>query len=179
MRKLQWDAKTRDIIFRSLLAFAMLFGIVLLQTSFFPALDLFGAVPDITMVFVVGIAFFDGLYIGALTGIGAGMLVYFLGAFGPATPIFFYAMCGVLAGYASGHLLGRNYPSWCIYAFVACFLKLFWSVISCLIGSASPSIGAALINSILPEALGTVIMFLILYVPLQYASCLLRRKSDT
>lgn len=178
MKKLHLNARSRDVVFRSLVAFAMLFGIVILQTSFLPGLDLFGAIPDLALVFVVGIAFFDGFRIGILNGIGAGLLIYFLGGMGAALPILFYSFCGGGFGLASERILGRNFPSWCIYAISAIFLKAVWSLLVCFWLSAAPRLGAALTESILPEAIGTFLLFLFLWYPIKRVSKLLKRKSE-
>ncbi len=175
MKKIQLDAEKRDIVFRSLVALAMLFGTVLLQTSFLPWVDLFGAIPDLVLIFVVGVGFFSGMKVGVPFGIGAGLLCYFLGGGGGAVMILLYALGG---GLASMYFLGKNYPAWCIYMVAACLFKMIWSLLMCLLFSAVPRPLAALWHSILPELLGTFLLSLALYRPIGAASRLLRRKSE-
>ncbi len=174
MRKIAWNAEQRDIIFRSLVALAMLFVTVLLQTSFLPYVDLFGAIPDLLLIFVVGISFFNGERVGVPFSIGAGLVGYFLGG-GAALGILFYFLCGVLA---SRGFLGRNYRSWCIYMVAACLLKLLWSFLYCLLASALPRPFAALWHSALPEFLGTFLLSLALYFPVKLAARAIKRKSE-
>jgi hypothetical protein len=174
MRKIRWNAEKRDIVFRSLIGFAMLFGIVLLQTSFLPPLDIFGAVPDLLLIFTVGIGFFNGIRVAAPVSIAAGLLCYYLGG-GAPLGILFYAAMGILAslGY-----LGRNYPSFCVYMAVAGGFKIFWSLFAALVYSSAPHLLRVLWHSALPEFFGTVLISLFLYVPLRAAARLLRRKSE-
>ncbi len=175
MRKIQLNAEKRDILYRSLIAFAMLFGTALLQTSFLPWLDLFGAIPDIVLIFVVGVGFFDGMKIGSPFGIGAGLLCYFLGGGGAAVFILFYSLCGLVS---SMGFLGRNYPSWCLYMAASCLFKAVWSLLMCLLFSSVARPLAALWHSILPELLGTALLSLVMYRPVKAAARLLKRKSE-
>ena len=175
MKKIQLNAEKRDIIFRSFIAFAMLFGVVLLQTSFFTGVDLFGAIPDLVLIFVVGIGFFDGIKTGVPFGIAAGLLCYFLGGSGTAVLILLYSVCGLVS---SVRFLGINYPSWCIYMAVACMGKVFWSLLMCLVFSPVPRLWAALWHSILPEFLGTFLLSFVLYFPIKAAARCLKRKSE-
>lgn len=174
MRKLTWNAETRDIFFRALVAFVMLFVTALLQTSFLPYVDLFGAIPDLLLVFVVGVSFFNGEKVGVPFGIGAGLIGYLLGG-GAALILLFYFLCSVMA---SRGFLGKNYPSWCMYMAAACLFKLLWAFLHCLLASAQPRPFAALWHSILPEFLGTFLLSLALYFPVKWAARAIKRKSE-
>lgn len=175
MKKIQLDAGKRDILFRSLIALAMLFVTVLLQTSFLPQVDLFGAIPDLVLIFVAGVGFWNGMRVGIPFGIGAGLICYFLGGSGAAMMILLYAFFGYLS---SAYFLGRNYPSWCIYVAAACGIKMLWSFLMCIFLSAVPHPFAALWHSLLPELLGTFLLALALYYPVKLAARLLMRKSE-
>ncbi|MBE6661844.1 MAG: hypothetical protein E7606_01030 [Ruminococcaceae bacterium] len=174
MRRISWNAETRDIVFRSLVALAILFVIALLQTSFLPYVDLFGAIPDLLLIFVVGVSFFNGERVGLPFSMGAGLVGYFLGG-GAALSILFYFLCGVLA---SRGFWGRNYLSWCMYMGAACLLKLLWSFLYCLLASALPRPFAALWQSILPELLGTLLLSAVLYYPVKFAARAIKKKSE-
>lgn len=175
MRKIQLNAGKRDILFRSLVALAMLFVTALLQTSFLPQVDLFGAIPDLMLILTVGVGFFGGMKVGLPFGIGAGLVCYFLGGSGAAVMILLYALLGYLS---SMYFLGRNYPSWCLYMAAACLIKMLWSFFMCILFSAVPRPFAALWHSILPELLGTLLLSLVLYYPVRAAARLLIRKSE-
>ncbi|MBO5305540.1 MAG: hypothetical protein J6B12_02135 [Clostridia bacterium] len=175
MKKLQLNAEKRDILFRSLLALAVLFVTVLLQTSFLPQVDLFGAIPDLVLILVVGIGFFNGAKVGIPFGIGAGVVCYLLGGSGAAMIILLYALLGFLS---SRLVSGRNYISWCIYMAAACVIKMIWSLLMCLVLSAVPRPMAALWHSLLPELVGTLVLSLALYYPVKAAAKLVKRKSE-
>ena len=174
MRKIRWDAEKRDIVFRSLIGLAMLFGTALLQTSFLPQVDIFGAVPDLLLIFTVAIGVFDGLRVAAPVGVAAGVLCYYLGG-GEPLGILFYTAVGMLA---SMRQLGKNYPSYCIYMAAAGVLKVIWTLFTTLLHSPVWRPLRVLWYSALPEFLGTVLISLVLYVPLCAAARLLKRKSE-
>ena len=174
MRKIRWDAEKRDIVFRSLIGLAMLFGTVLLQTSFLSQIDIFGAVPDLLLIFTVGIGLFNGLRVAAPVGVASGVLCYYLGG-GEPLCILFYAVVAILA---SRQYPTRNYLPYCIYVTVAVVLKIFWTLFSTLVYSSVWRPFRVLWHSALPELLGTVAIALLLYVPLKMAARVLRRKSE-
>ncbi len=174
MRKIRWNAEKRDIVFRSLIGLAMLFGTVLLQTSFLPQVDIFDAVPDLLLIFTVAIGVFDGFRVAAPVGVAAGVLCYYLGG-GEPLCILFYAVVGMLAAM---QYPTRNYPSYCIYMTAAGVLKIFWTLFMTLLHSPAWRPLRVLWYSALPEFLGTVLISLVLYVPLCAAARLLKRKSE-
>jgi rod shape-determining protein MreD len=174
MRKIRWDAEKRDIVFRSLIGLAMLFGTVLLQTSFLSQIDIFGAVPDLLLIFVVALGLFDGLRVAAPAGVAAGVLCYYLGG-GEPLGILFYAVVAILA---SRQYPTRNYQPYCIYMTVAGVLKICWTLFATLVYSPVWRPFRVLWRSALPEFLGTVVFALALYVPLRVAARLLKRKSE-
>lgn len=175
MKKIQLNAEQRDILFRTLIALAMLFGTALLQTSFLPWVGLFGTVPDLLLIFVAGVALFNGAKIAIPFGIGAGLVGYFLGGGSRAEIILLYALVGILF---SMYFFGRKYVAWCVHMAAAVILKAVWSFMICLLFSPVPRPFAALWHSILPELLGTLLLSLALYVPVRAASRLLKRKSE-
>ncbi len=175
MKRIQLNAEKRDIVYRALIALAMLFGTALLQTSFFPWVGLFGAIPDLLLVFVAGVGFFDGARVGSPFGIGAGLLGYFLGGGANAEILLLYSLVGILSGL---YFTGRKYLSWCIHMAAAVLVKAIWSLLICLLFSPVPRPFAALWYSILPELLGTLLLSLALYVPVRAAARLLKRKSE-
>jgi cell shape-determining protein MreD len=175
MRRIQLNAEKRDIVFRSLIALAMLFGTALLQTSFLPWVGFFDAIPDILLIFTVGVGFFNGARVGIPFGIGAGLVGYFLGGGRHAEIILLYALAGILF---CMYFTGRKYLSWCIHMMVAVLFKAGWSLLMCLVFSPVPRPLAALWHSVLPELLGTLLLSLVLYVPIRAAARLLKRKSE-
>lgn len=175
MKKLRLNAEKRDILYRALIALAMLFGATLLQTSFLPWIGLFGTIPDLLMIFVVGVSFFNGARVGMPFGIGAGLIGYFLGGGSHVEILLFYSFVGILFGMYFG---GRKYLAWCVHMAVAVLAKVVWSFLICLLLSPVPRPLAALWRSIVPELLGTLLLSLVLYSPVKVAARLLKRKSE-
>lgn len=175
MKRIQLSAGTRDILYRSLIALAMLFGTALLQTSFLPQVDLFGAIPDLLLIFAVGVSFFSGARVGIPFAIGAGLVGFFLGGGAHAEILLFYSFVGILFG---TYFSGRRYFAWCLHMLIAVFIKMGWSLLICLFFSPVPRPLAAFWYSLLPELLGTLLLSLALYVPIRAAARLIKRKSE-
>ncbi len=73
-------------------------GAVVLQTTLLPHLRLFGAVPELGLLAVIGVAFEDGPESGAVFGFAAGLVTdMFL-----STPVGLSALSYALTGYAVG-----------------------------------------------------------------------------
>ena len=175
MKRIQLNAEKRDILYRSLIALALLFGTALLQTSFLPQIGLFGAIPDLLLILVIGVSFFNGSRVGIPFAIGAGLVGYFLGGGSHAEIILFYSLVGILFG---TYFSGRRYFAWCLHMLIAVFIKMGWSFLICLFVSSVPRPFAALWHSLLPELLGTLLLSLVLYVPVRVAARLIKRKSE-
>ena len=175
MKQIRLNAEKRDILYRSLIALAMLFGTALFQTSFLPWVGLFGVIPDLLLIFVAGVSFFNGASVGVPFGIVAGLVGYFLGGGTNVEVVVLYAFVGGLFGLC---FVGRKYLVWCIHMTAAVLLKAVWSFLICLLFSPLPRPFAALWYSILPELWGTFLLSLALYAPVRSAARLLKRKSE-
>lgn len=97
--------------------------LALIQTTFAAAFPLLGMTPDLCLLFVLGVAMFDGAESGGAVGIAAGFLEGALGGIG----ISFFPLLFFIIGYAIGHLavkaLARTFPSYLIFATALCFLR--------------------------------------------------------
>lgn len=167
MKRITLSAKNRALLYRALMLGAAVWVLSLLQTSFFPHFAIFGAVPDLVLVLVLVTARETDEKFGGTVGLLAGILTFMLGDVGVALWILFYAALGLLAGLLAKYILGRNYPSYLVFAAVASLVKLAYGLGLCALLSADVQLGRAFIESLFPEALLTFFAAALLYVPLR------------
>ena len=89
---------------RALALVALLLGAVVLQTAVAAQLGLPAAVPNLTLLVVVGVAITLGADAGALTGFGGGLLLALVPA--ASEPVGVSALVLTVVGYAVGTALG-------------------------------------------------------------------------
>lgn len=167
MKRITLSAKDRALLYRALMLAAAVWVLGLLQTSFLPHFALFGAVPDLILALVLVTARETDEKFGGTVGLLAGSLAFILGDVGAALWILFYAALGFLAGVLSKYVLGKNYPSYLVFASAACLLKMTYSLLLCALLSADAQPLRALLESFLPEAILTFVAAALLYVPLR------------
>lgn len=101
----------------------MLVLLALIQTTLSHAFPLLGMIPDLCLLFVLGVAMLDGAESGGAAGIAAGFLESALGGVGASLlPLLFFAI-GYGAGHVAGKALARTFPSYMIFALALCFLR--------------------------------------------------------
>ena len=166
MKRIVLSSKDRALLYRALMLGAAVWALGLLQTSFLPHFAVFGAVPDLVLALVLVTARETDEKFGGTVGLIAGVLVFMLGDVGAALWIFFYAALGFFAGVLAKYILGKNYPSYLVFAAAACLVKLGYGLALCVILSADVQPGRAFIESLLPEAVLTFVAAALLYKPL-------------
>lgn len=167
---------SKKLIFFVAVSSGALFLISLLQTSFLTALDLFGAVPDLVLIFTCGVAFYLGLVDGAMFGLIGGIL---LDALGSAVTMFspvLYVSAAVLMGALAKKFLDGTFAYWCLYSVAFCTVKALYSSVYILVSGGR--LGAALLASVLPEWLGTFLLAVALAWPTKWLSGLLRGRMN-
>ena len=99
--------------------FLMLYAFVLLESSLFRGLRVFGAVPDISVVYVIFFGLFCGPRVGLEVGLAAGFFkdVMGVGVFGADTLLF--GLVGLVCGALSEKVYRENVLTQVIAAFVA------------------------------------------------------------
>ena len=114
----------RSRIHRRFLVYGLtLTVLVLIQTTLTHTFPLLSMIPDLCLLFVLGIAMFDGAESGGAVGIAAGFLESALGGIGISfLPLLFFVI-GYGTGRLAGKALARTFPSYMIYALVLCFLR--------------------------------------------------------
>ncbi len=167
MRLIRLDAAARGFLYRALWLALALWILLLVQTSFLPHIPFFGAVPDLVLVLLVVTARETDERFGGVVGLVGGILTFMMGDVGVAFCILFYTAIGFATGLLARRLLGKNYPSYLIFAASAALCKFLFGLFMCLVFSANAKLGEAILHSLLPEFAITVIAAAILYKPLR------------
>ena len=97
----------------------------ILQTSLNSFLDIFGVIPNISLILVVIFSVMTNGVIGGILGLFTGMLydIMFYEVFGIFTLIYF--IIGVLSGYFSEEINKENYSMYCTIVFIATIVMNF------------------------------------------------------
>ena len=160
-------AQTRTIAIR----YTVLVGILLLilsvlQVSLFSRFRLLGAVPDLMICAVLCIAYFNGKFVGAITGIAAGFLIEAIGSGGVMILAVCYLFCGYLVGHYARTAIPRRYSVYLIYLAVILLYRAAITVFYACISYADINLPLILLQSVLPELLVTAIAGCIMYFPM-------------
>lgn len=163
------------ILLFSLLVF--LSGI--LQSSFFPALSMIKASPDLVLIAVIGLSVYDGERSGAVAGIGGGLLVEALGGGAPILFLpLFYMICGYAFGIVSRVFLNRNFISWLLYMFIGITLRCSLSLVHSMFTEIDINIYLIFTEILIPEYFITLICSLPMYFIVRAVSRPFHKKIE-
>lgn len=150
-----------------------------LQSSFFPALSMIPASPDLVLISVIGLAVYDGERSGAIAGIGGGILVEALG--GGAHILFlplFYMLCGYIFGIVSRVFLNRNFISWLLYILIGTALRSALSLLHLMITEVDINLYLIFTEIIIPEYFITLVCSVLMFLPVRAASRPFHKKIE-
>ena len=140
--------------------------LAVLQTTLFARARIFGAIPDLMLCAVICIAYFLGRYAGAVTGIGAGVLIEALGSVGVSILPVVYLLCGYLAGHYARAVTPKRYGAYLVYLAVALPVRAATTLTYACLSYHSIDLPKILLQTVLPELVATAICGCVLYVPL-------------
>ncbi len=177
-RILGYRARTRSKI----LVYSVTIGLLLVvlsavQTSFFGRFRLFGAVPDLMLCTVLCVSYFCGRYAGGITGIAAGCLIEAVGSFGISVLPIVYLFYGYTAGHYARAVFPKRWTIYLLYLAAGLFLRAATTVIYTCMTYQAVNLIDILLQSVLPEMVGTALAGMILYFPLGNLCRLLERKN--
>ena len=133
-----------------------------LQVSLFGKMRPFGAVPDVMLCLVLGIAFFKGEYAGAITGISAGFVIEAIGSRGISLLPVIYMIYGYVVGHYARHT--RRYVSYLFYLMIGLLLRAATTVAYTCLNYRIIHLPDIFLYSVLPELLGSAVVGCVMYV---------------
>lgn len=156
----------------------LIFTCGVIQTSFFPALSIFRASPDLLLSAVIGLAVWQGEKSGAVSGIGAGIMAMSLGGAGTALLPVFYMLSGYLTGIIAKINFKNNLLSWFIYMTAAAFSRSLFSFLYSLFALRDSNMLVTFANIVIPEFFMTVAFSVINYYLAKLCSVIPGSKSE-
>lgn len=168
----------KRLIYFLAIAAAALFAAGLLQTSFFPQLGLFGAVPDLVLILVCGAAFYLGPVDGAMLGLVGGIIIEGLAGFGLALSPLLYLLIGVLFGALSIKMFRGKFWHYAVYSVMFCAAKAAYSMARVVLSQVGNRPWAALLHAVLPEFIATLLLALLLAAPARGFAGILRGRMN-
>ncbi|MBE6589493.1 MAG: hypothetical protein E7643_04875 [Ruminococcaceae bacterium] len=173
-RVLGYGARERSrIILYTVIIGIMILVLSSLQVSLFGRFRPFGAVPDLMLCLVLCIAFFQGRYTGAITGIAAGFVIEAIGSVGLSLLPVAYMIYGYVVGHYAHAMHTARYPSYLLYLVCGLFLRAALTVAYACLSYRIIHLPDIITYSVLPELFGTAIAGMILYFPMKPLCALL------
>ena len=149
--------------------------VIVLQTTFFARVRLFGAIPDLCFVTLILISYFCGKEVGAITGIAAGFAVDALGSVGISLLPVLYLFCGYVCGYFIRAVHPKGFVAYLTVLTAAVPVRMAITLIYICINYSTIHILELLVQTLLPEAAVTFLGGLILYYPVKKICAFLNR----
>lgn len=161
-------AQTRaDAIRYTLWTGCVLLLVAVLQVSVLARFRPLGAVPDLMLCTVLCCAFFGGRYMGGIVGIAGGFLI---GAMGSVSWLCLLPLCFFFLGYLTGYyarvLSQSGYLSYLIYLGSALVLRVILTTVDTYVHYSNVAPGQLILQTLLPEAIGTAALGCVLYFPM-------------
>ncbi len=163
---LRGDSKGAQVRYCVVIGIFLLFAVVL-QTSLFPRMRLFGTVPDLMLCTVLCISYFCGRYTGGIVGIAAGFLTDALGSTGISLLPFCYFLLGYLVGHYARVVNPKRFTNYIFFLIAALVYRAAVTVVSASLSYAFLNLPQLLLHAVLPELLYTAVVGCILYAPVK------------
>ena len=169
--------KNRSAVIRYVICTVLLLLLAaVLQVTLLSKFRLLGVLPDLMLCTVVCVAFFCGRYMGAITGIAGGFLIYALGSPGITLLPLVYFLCGYITGHYAKSVGEVGYLSFVGYISASAAIRVVVSGICSFLEHSDLRFFHLLLHTLLPEFLLTLILGLILYFPLRAFSFFVMQK---
>ena len=153
----------------------MFLTVIVLQTTLFARIRVFGAVPDLAYATLILIAYFCGREVGAVTGIAAGFAVDALGSVGISLLPVMYLFCGYVCGHFTRAVQPKRFTAFLTVLGAAIPVRTVITFIYICINYNTIHILELTVHNLLPEAAGTLLAALVLYYPVKMACKFMNR----
>lgn len=157
-------ARTRTIIYKSLVYGFALFIVGVLQSTFFTKINILSSTPDLLLASVLTVAIFDDHRVSAIVGIISGFLYCALGGFLYPVYIIFSFLCGYVFWNISERAFSKNYPSFLALAVFAFGAKGLWNILEISLSAVSFNLIGTVIYIIIPEFISSMLFCSISYL---------------
>ena len=154
---------------------ALFLTVIVLQTTLFARIRVFGAVPDLAYATLILIADFCGREVGAVTGIAAGFAVDALGSVGISLLPVTYLFCGYVCGHFTRAVQPKHFTAFLTVLGAAIPVRTVITFIYICINYNTIHILELTVHNLLPEAAGTLLAALVLYYPVKMACKFMNR----
>ncbi|MBQ8432096.1 MAG: rod shape-determining protein MreD [Clostridia bacterium] len=172
-----YQAQTRSKVISYTVCLSILFLLLsVLQITVFAEHSLFGSTPDLILCAVLCVGFFMGRHAGAVTGIGAGLLIEALGSTGILLLPVAYLFLGYLAGYYARVLAAKQFTSYLVFLAFALLLRGAVTLTYICLTYSSFHLLHVFVYTLLPEAADTALAGMILYFPIRCLAARLNKK---
>lgn len=141
--------------------------VIVLQTTFFARIRVFGVIPDLSFAALILISYFCGREVGAVTGIAVGFAVDALGSVGITLLPVFYLFCGYVCGYFTRAVQPKRFTPFLTVLAAAIPVRTVITFIYICINYSTIHILDLTVHILLPEAAGTFLAALALYYPVK------------
>lgn len=154
-------------VFCTLAVSLMILLLSSVQVSLLARFQLFGATPDLMLCFVLCIFYFWGKYAGAVTGIAAGFVIEAIGGQGISLLPVIYMLFGYVGGAYARTVHPKRLIPYLFYLFCGLVLRAAVTLLYACMMWEKVSLPDILLNSVLPEAGGTLIVGILIYAPIK------------
>lgn len=139
----------------------------------------FGATPDLMLCFVLCIFYFWGKYAGAVTGIAAGFVIDAIGGQGISILPVVYMLYGYIGGAYSRTIYPKQFFPYLFYLLCGLLVRAAATLLCACMMWKTVHLPDIFMNTVLPEAGGTVIVGCIVYAPIKLLCGLIDRKTGS
>ena len=146
---------------------ALFLVVIVLQTTLFARIRVFGAIPDLAYVTLILIAYFCGREVGAVTGIAAGFAVDALGSVGISLLPVLYLLCGYVCGHFTRAVQPKRFTAFLTVLAAAIPVRTVITLIYICINYSTIHMLELTAQILLPEAAATILAALVLYYPVK------------
>lgn len=147
--------------------FFLFLTVIVLQTTFFARVRLFGAVPDLCFAALIIVSFFCGKEVGAITGIAVGFAADALGSVGISLLPVLYLFCGYVCGYFTRAIRQKGFLAYLTVLGAAIPARMAITFIYICINYSTIHLLELMVHILLPEAAVTFLGALALYYPVK------------
>ncbi len=166
-RRYGFEAQARSKLI-SFIVFTLLLLIFAasVQTALLARFLPMGATPDLMICIVLCVAYFNGRYAGAVTGIAAGVLIEAIGSEGVVLLPMIYLFLGYVVGHYARAVQPKRYLTYLFYLACTLAVRAATTMLYAALCYDVINIPQILLHAVFPEFLTTAVTGAVLYLPM-------------